>query len=92
MTTPIQNLEQRIARLEETHPNSRLLQDYKTQLAEYKRAPQGSATETYFSGRPMEPTAKSQQHPMQSAVNLLEHAYSDPTQEASITPESRGKV
>ena len=56
--TPIQNLEEQIARLEARRPGSLLLQDYKRQLADYKAKPGGSLQETYFSGRPLKPTEK----------------------------------
>jgi len=44
MSTPIENLKRRIANLEKTHPNSRLLKDFKNQLraSEYNAANQAA--------------------------------------------------
>ena len=72
MPTPIQMLERRIDRLRETHPNSRLLKDYEQQLREWKAAPEGSASETYFSGRPLDGGGSAD--PMQPAADQLEKA------------------
>jgi hypothetical protein len=56
MSTAVDDLREAIARLERERPQSRLLQDFKQQLADYeasKALGTTSAEQTYFAGNPV---------------------------------------
>jgi hypothetical protein len=77
MATTLDSLRKEIARLEKEHPDSRLLQDYKNQLAGSQDDPGASAAQVWHSGNPVVPasrTRRSASDPMLPAMNGLEQA------------------
>ena len=74
----VDNLREEIARLERERPQSRLLQDFKRQLADWEAGQGRTAEQMYYAGNPVVPTSDDpSQDPMQPAMDGIESALAE---------------
>jgi len=89
MTTAVDDLRRGIARLERERPQSRLLQDFKRQLADWEAGQGRTAAQMYYAGNPVVPKSKAPSpDPMQPAADVLEDALQSVCARAAVTPET----
>jgi hypothetical protein len=72
MTTAVDDLREGIACLERERPQSRLLQDFKRQLADWEAGQGRTAEQMYYAGNPVVPKSNAAADPMQPAMDGIE--------------------
>jgi hypothetical protein len=73
MSTAVDDLKEGIERLERERPQSRLLQDFKRQLADWEAGQGRTAEQMYYAGNPVVPKSSAPSpDPMQPAADAIE--------------------